>query len=234
MNNSVRLIAAAVLSLAAGQAMAEGDSIDVRVTGQFIPPACVPAVSGGAVFDFGSIKAASLAQDDYTVLGEKVLNFTVKCDSPMKVAFKTVDGRAGTAVNPVGKQIYNVVTTAGDRSFLGLGSFEGKNIGGYKMIIYTGNGFPFSLDGRSGEFAGLQSADNGQTWKQSGYWNNMYFSPVPDFLSSVGIRGTGQPQAFTTLSGNIRVKAAINKGSELNLTKVIPLDGQATIQMVYL
>lgn len=231
MNRSVKLFAAAALVLAAGQARAIDDNVDVKVTGQIVPPACVPAIGGGAVFDYGAIKAASLMSDDYTMLPQKVLSFNITCNSPMKVAFRTLDGRVGTGITPVGKKIFNNTVSETSAPLMGLGAFEGKNVGGFAMILPTGN---ITIDGNKGDFTGLKSLDNGQSWGQSGIASQLYFDTKQDFLSSVSIRNTNLPLAFTTLSADLRVVAVINKGSELNLTKVIPIDGQATIQMIYL
>lgn len=231
MNRSVKLFAAAALVLAAGQAMAVDDNLDVKVTGQIVPPACVPAISGGAVFDYGAIKASSLTSDDYTMLPQKGLSFNITCDSPMKVAFRTLDGREGTGINPIGKIIFNNPVSETSTPLMGLGAFEGKNVGGFALILTTGS---ISIDGNKGDFAGLKSLDNGQSWVQSGIYSQLYLDPKQEFLSSVSIRNTNLPLAFTTLSADLRIVTVINKGSELNLTEAIPLDGQATIQMIYL
>ncbi|MEW5558770.1 DUF1120 domain-containing protein [Enterobacter asburiae] len=221
MKYSVKLIAAMVLALAAGNAMAVNDKADVKVTGKIVPPACVPAVAGGAVFDYGVIKAATLKKDDYTKLAAKNLSFTVTCDSSMKVGFKTLDGRAGTGI-----------VNSDGAVMLGLGTFEGKTVGGYDLVMYTGGNI--SVDGDS-NIAGVKSYDDGQTWEQSGIWNKLYFDPRDNFISSVGVHdGSGVPIAFKSLAGKLSIYPVINKGSELELTRVIPLDGQVTIQLVYL
>lgn len=40
---------AVLLAVTAGHAMAADGNVDVKVTGQIVPPACVPVVSGGAI-----------------------------------------------------------------------------------------------------------------------------------------------------------------------------------------
>lgn len=105
MNRSVKLMAAIALALSACQAMVVDDNVDVKLTGQIVPPACIKAMSGGAVFDYGGVKAVSLSSDDFNVLGEKTLNFSVASESPTKLAFKVTYARKGTAVLPVGKRM---------------------------------------------------------------------------------------------------------------------------------
>lgn len=232
-----KLTAGVLLAMAAGQAMAVEDSVDVKVTGQIVPPACVPAVSGGAVFDLGTIKAATLAKDDYTLLAKKDLTLTVTCDSPMKVAFSGIDARAGTAVPPVGKGLISsgATVTEGDSSVMGLGTTtEGKNIGGYKMAFLT-NEINFTLDGVKADTTPIRSEDGGSTWNAYGCPNCAWISPQStNTFTSFAAQGTTEPLAFTTMSSKLRVQAAINKGSELDLTKVINIDGLMSIQLTYL
>ncbi|WP_312629314.1 DUF1120 domain-containing protein [Scandinavium sp.] len=224
MNRSVKLIAVAALVLAAGQAMAVDDNVDVKVTGQIVPPACVPAISGGAVFDYGSIKAASLAQDDYTVLSGKSLSFTVKCDAPMKIAFKTTDIRKDSGfLGPAGIKLLGADSK--DKQLSGLGMINGISIGGYVLGLA---GTSYLADGSS--VSAIYSTDNGSTWKVGGGWllddNKLNSVASSDDMTA--------PIPLTTLSAYISAQAILNKGSELDLTKVINLDGMSTIQVIYL
>lgn len=47
-------------------------------------------------------------------------------------------------------------------------------------------------------------------------------------LVSWSLRGSGSPVAFKALSGNLGVTAVLNKGSAL------PLNGSATLELIYL
>lgn len=224
MSTKMKFVSAVVLTLMASQAMAVEDNVDVKVTGQIVPPACVPAMNGGAVFDYGAIKAGSLNADDFTLLGKKTLSFSLTCDSPMKVAFISTDGRAGTAVlggNPLGINATNV------SRFYGLGQDGGHNIGSYTMGIRKRD---LKVDGKNG-YVGIKSANDGTTWTAAdfqGIWMDQ------KELHSIALSGTTEPVALKTLNGYIDVQAVINKGSELDLTKITNLDGQVTIQVMYL
>ncbi|WP_312629318.1 DUF1120 domain-containing protein [Scandinavium sp.] len=224
MNKLTKLAAATLLAAVAGQAMAVDDNVDVKVTGQIVPPACIPAVNGGAVFDYGAIKAGSLKSDSFNVLAKKGLSFSLTCSSPMKVAFISADGRAGTVVSGGGSMGINGSSTS---KFYGLGQVDGKNIGNYAMGIRDTD---LTIDGEKG-FEGIQSQDNGATWKTGDYrgiWMDQ------QYISSVAKSGTTEPVAFTTLTGTILTQPVINKASELDLTKVINLDGLVSIQVLYL
>ncbi|MEW5558764.1 DUF1120 domain-containing protein [Enterobacter asburiae] len=236
MNKLTKLAAATLLAAVAGQAMAVDDNVDVKVTGQIVPPACIPAMSGGAVFDYGGIKAASLNSDDFNVLGEKTLNFSVACESPTKMAFKVTDARKGTAVLPVGKRMQQR-TIATDTALSGLGTEDGKNIGAYslniaKLTIDKGDGSPVialnSLDS-------IRSEDNGQTWTKltTDTYTRVYLDD-DGRLFSLAEKGSLEPLSVKVMNGTMWAQVAINKGSELNLTKINNLDGQSNIQIIYL
>ena len=214
---------ATLLAAIAGQAMAAGDSIDVKVTGQFVPPACVPTVAGGAVFDYGSIKAATLAVDNYTVLSAKKLDFNIVCDSPMKVAFKAVDQRKSSVVKTVGVSVLGRTINNDSDILFGLGVDGTRNVGAFAMNIVS----MYTDEVRASP---LVSQDSGNSWTTD---DHMWLYSADNKLSAPSVDNT-TPVAFTTLKGQISLQAALNKGSELDLTKITNLDGLTSIQMVYL
>ncbi|HIE9359435.1 TPA: DUF1120 domain-containing protein [Klebsiella quasipneumoniae subsp. similipneumoniae] len=225
MKKVLNLTAATLLAMASCQAMAANDNVDIKVTGEIIPPACVPTLSGGATFDYGNIPAAKLAKDDFTLLAEKALTFSVVCSSPTKVAFKTTDARSGSVIVPTGKKFGSIA--AENLNLLGLGQSGTTNIGSYEMNVSNQG---LTVDGVSG-YVGIRSADNGSTWA-IGPINCLWFDP--QYTTAVALSGTTTPVAFTTLTGTLKAIAALNKGSELDLTTTTDLDGLATIQLVYL
>ena len=225
-----KTLIAAALAVSASQAMAAGDSLDVKVIGQIVPSACTVAVSGGAVFDYGTIKAETLATDDYTMLGVKTADLSVTCEAPTKVALLTTDMRADSVVAITGKKwAANGGTVDTSVSSLGLGNANGAHIGAWAMWMEPAT---VKADGNSvipiGTSTPLISADwgvptSGTSWlAQTG------------FYKSWAAPGTLTPVALTTLTGTLSVQAAINKGSELDLTQSITLDGLANIQIYYI
>lgn len=72
-----KTLLAALLAASAGSAVADSDSIDIKVIGQIVPAACKPALSGGATVDYGTIKADTLKADAFTVLESKSLDFSI-------------------------------------------------------------------------------------------------------------------------------------------------------------
>jgi len=223
-----KTLLAVMLAATASQAIAAGDSVDVRVIGQIVPAACTPALSGGATIDYGTIKAETIAKDDFTVLPVKSLNFTLTCEAPAKVALTSVDSRSGTAVKPVGKSLLDV-TIAANTTLMGLGQADGKNIGSYAMLI---DGASTKLDGTTTPDS-IVSSDVGMSWVKAAV-GDVWLGANKFYLYSWANAGELEPVAFTTLTGTLKVQAAINKGSELDLTKAVTLDGMSSVQVYYL
>jgi len=93
------------------------------------------------------------------------------------------------------------------------------------------DGASTKLDGTTNP-DGIVSPNKGKTWSKSlsiGSWLGGSSS-----LYSWANAGELQPVAFTTLTSTLKVQAAINKGSELDLTKAVTLDGLSSVQVYYL
>lgn len=214
--------------------MAAGDSIDVKVRGQFVPAACATTVSGGGTVDYGTIRAETIAKDDFTMLQVKTLDLSVTCEAPMKIALHSTDMRAGTAVAMTGKS-WNVKAMGGAYSSgtpLGLGKAGDKNIGAWAMWMEPDS---IKADGNAVDpimLSGLPTATN-NSWTKAGS-GSTWLANAGDSYKSWAATGTTTPVALKTLTGTLSVQAGINKGSELDLTKVVNLDGLATIQVFYL
>ncbi|MEW5558767.1 DUF1120 domain-containing protein [Enterobacter asburiae] len=224
MSGMMKLSIAVLLAMVAGHVMAVEDSVDVKVTGKIVPPACVPVVSGGAVFDYGTIKAASLKPDNYTVLNIKSLNFTVKCDAPMKIAFKTTDVRKDSGF-PAPSGIKFLGAPIDGEPLSGLGMVNDISVGGYALGLV---GSSYLADGST--VTAIHSNDNGVSWKKGGGW----LLDDNKLNSVASSQNLAMPIPLTTLTATISAQAILNKGSELDLTKTINLDGMSTIQVLYL
>ncbi|WP_419245743.1 DUF1120 domain-containing protein [Serratia sp. NFX21] len=210
------------------------DSVDLKVIGTITPVACTPTLSGGGTVDYGTIKADTLKADDYTVLPEKSLDFSITCDGNAKVAVNAFSGRMGSTVGdaeatngastiPAGITLLGDVTTV---QAFGLGLDGTKKIGGYSLkfdITSTkADGVAVDIITR----AGLTG-----TWFKSPTGSLV---SKPSYQPSWAATGTLTPVAFKTLANKLRVQAFINKASELDITKPIQLDGLATLELIYL
>lgn len=236
MNGLTKLTAGVLMAMAAGQAMAVDGSVDVKVKGTIVPPACVPTVSGGTVFDYGTIKAASVKADEFNILAQKKAPFSIVCDAPTKIAFKTVDQRNGSAIQPTGMIVTSRKITD-DIKLPGLGLANGRNVGAFSVTfgnikIDTGNG------STSPSVDGIYTDDNGSSWVKSQVLVSdstlIFLDNDGNRMSSLSEKGTLTPIALKTMTGNIWLQAVLNKGAELDLTKVNNLDGLTSIQIVYI
>lgn len=233
-----KTVLATLLMAAAGQAMAVGDSVNIKVRGQFVPAACSLAVDGGGTVDYGKIKAETIAKDDFTMLGVKTVGLSITCEAPTKLALHTTDMRAGSAVSMTGKA-WNVKAKGGAYSVdnnqslgLGLGQDGGKNIGAWAMWMEPD---AVKVDGSAVVPIGLVGLPTNTTdsWSKNNS-GTTWLANAADIYYSWAKTGELTPLAVKTLTGTLSVQAGINKGSELDLTKAVHLDGMATVQVFYL
>lgn len=202
---------------------AQASSVDVKVIGTIIPGACTPTLAGGGTIDYGNIGASELSQTAYTALDEKPVPFTISCTAPTKVAIRGVDNKSSSVVPGILSALSGGRT---DVYNFGLGTVSGSNVGGYSMLMKQGT---FTADGVS--VVAIGSVDSGTSWVGTtlGAVQN-----VATNLRSWSTTNNGVPIAFTTLTGTFAVQAVLNKGSDLPLTNDVPLDGSATLELIYL
>ena len=233
MMNQMKKTVCALAVLATLSLPALAESIDVRVIGTITPSACTPNLSGGGTVDYGAIKPETLSADDYTVLAEKQLDFSITCDAPTKVALKAINGRIGSLAGATegagGYGVAPVALLTDDKPVSGGLGLDGESkVGGYAVAMK-----PHTVQADGVDVDSIRSSDQGQEWKASpagilsgNAWDSLW--------NSWSATGTKTPVAFESLTGKLAVQAYINKVSELDLTKPVPLDGLTTIELVYL
>ncbi|MFL9922861.1 DUF1120 domain-containing protein [Herbaspirillum lusitanum] len=207
-----QLISAVALaaSLLASFAVQAADTAELKVKGVIRPASCAPSFTGGGVVDYGVIPASTLKAGQFTTLPTKDVTMNITCDATTKVAFKAVDNRQSSVIS--GLMQYP------EENF-GLGAVGGKNTGGYsiRMTQPTGDGANLTL---------LATNNNGQSWGSAAGVTKIHMFSFGNNAST--------PGAYKQLSAKISLTAYINKPEELDLTREIPLDGSATIEVVYL
>ena len=199
------LLASALL-LSAGHALA---GTDLSVSGRIEPGACSLTLGNGGTIDLGTISRKALNEAEETFFYPQI-SLRIQCQAPTKVAFRTLDNRAGTSSH------------AGSGWF-GLGASGGKNVGRY--IFY-----PVNLVGDGADLAhlvdwgsGWEALDDGGTWGVS-----------PSWLSSWAERGQSLPQAFQNISSTLEVSIMIAPTKDIDLSQQVPIDGSATMELIYL
>jgi len=191
------------------------DTTELKVKGVIRPVACTPSFSGGNVVDYGTIPAKSLTAGAYTKLAEKSVPFSISCDAKTKMALKVADNRASSVITDIEEARYN----------FGLGNVGTANIGGYTLKFLQSS---VTTDGQPANQ--IFSTDGNKTWTATGVNGTL----GKDRTFSWADAGATVPAPFKLVSGSITVFPTLNKPENLPLTQDIPLDGSATLEVVYL
>ena len=230
---NINKTALAILIMASGISAASAQIVQVNITATTEPTACVPTLTRGGVIDYGNIKANTLSQDAYTVLPEKNVDFSVRCDAPARVAIRAVNDRPGSmagvtenaaGIAPAPVALFNQSNWVG----AGLGMDGTSRIGGYGLRIDSSSA---TADGQG--VSGIYNTAESFTTP----WID---SPGGNLYGTVGVHslswampGSLDPVVATTFAGRISVQAYINRASQLDLSHAVHLDGQTTLELHY-
>lgn len=206
------------LLLLIGNAPAQAASIvELAIKGRITPTACTPLLSHGAVIDYGKISLQDLNVDKSTRLPVKLLQVTVTCNAPNRYALRMHDNRDGSAM--VNSEIY-----------YGLGfDRSGNRIGLYSMSFDPRQ---TQVDSTT-QVYGTESTTSGLAWRSAN------LNPIDigsnSYLGFTDIIGsTAGPSAIQELISTVKVQTVINATQNLDLSSDIPLDGLATLEVLYL
>lgn len=213
MKFTTTLLALAVASSAAIAPNAFAQSADLSITGKILPSACVVELGNGGVAELGDIRSNALETDTSTTLDPVDLAMSVSCDSAVRFALGGVDNTGDSAYSAFR---YGLGFTANEEK-IGSASIGLKGV---------------NIDGATG-FA-TTSYDSGETWSDS-------VATSPTAIPKDGMMGFASQQGVTTgpsavesLQGTLEVKAYIAPTSGMTLTGDVPINGSATINIMYL
>ena len=206
----------ALLGLLSSTAHA-ASTTELTVKGLITPMACTPLLSSGGLVDFGKISRNDLKLTNGTRLPHKYLTLTVNCNAAGRFALRMRDNRDGTA--HVNSEI-----------FYGMG----LDTGGNKIGVYS-----VSFDPKQtvvDELAvvyGTESTTGGLAWRTSN------LNPIDigsrSLLGFTNVVGSSAgPSAIQTLTSTLTLEATINARQNLDLSVETPIDGSATLEVVYL
>ncbi len=212
---ALSVLSASMLSSVAAHAAA---TAELKLIGTITPSACVPNFTGGATINYGNIPASTLNTDTQTTLPPKATVLNITCDAPVKFALKATDERASSANTGISLPIVS------DVQKFGLGHAPGNiNIGAYSVQLTN-------VTSDTGPVRVVRSQDGGATWE----WVQGFMSN-DSILTSFGDSTTNNaPVAHSSITADIAVVAAVDKASNLPLADEIPIDGLATLEVVYL
>ncbi len=206
----------AAMTLAYLGPVVAASSVDVTVKGSITPAACTPMLTNGGAVDYGkiSIKDLNPAAHLPTVLPVVSLRLNVECSAQTLMAVKVRDNRPGSSPE---SDMFN-------QNF-GLGWVNGdKKIGWYilKMSNGTADGVDRSL---------IESVD-GSTWFDAASADQVW---QPGWMRALTGGGASPlPLPAQTMAVDIHVGTTILSRMQLPSDQEIPLDGSATLDMVYL
>lgn len=206
----------AALPLCASTATLAADAASLTIGGEISPNACEVLLSPGTL-DYGTIAAGSLRNAGHTTLPQMSFDASLHCASPIRVAMAFTDDRDGTEGDD----------TMRAETWFGLGNAAGKPIGGFQIVRTTASIVADGADVQTLEFT------RGKSWLQM---NNNFpeVSARSGYLLSWSATGT-VPAAFTNVHVPLAVQAVlVDKASMPALADGVPLDGRATIALVYL
>lgn len=208
MKDSLTALAGALLIAHCATALA-ASSVDLSVTGIITPSACTPSLSNGGQVDFGKIAAKDLLVDTSTQLPPVTLTLSVNCEADTLFALNGKDNRRGTTPAFTADHYYGLGLINGDQK---LGSYE---IGVFNPVADT-LVYP------------LFSFDQGKTWimnSSGSYMGHDDWNAFGDTLT---------PKALRNVAVDLRISTRIAPAKNLTLTEEVPLDGNATLDVIYL
>lgn len=238
--NMINLVCKTVCTLtvlaASSTLVMAADSSDLTVGGMITPGgSCVPLLTWNGVVSYGDIGSNTLSQTEYNVLAQKVLDMSITCNMPTRVALNISAGRSGTLVggaevNGFGIAVLPIAGGGADNKATGIGlDGSGNKIGGMAINIKSG---VTTIDG-SKDVDILEGGSTAYTLKS----NQRTLSPIQSSVApgfSWGATGSVVPLAFKFMTTVLDIQAYLNKGSELDLTKEIKLNGLVTLELNYL
>lgn len=187
-------------------------SVDLAVQGSITPSACTPLLGQGGLIDYGKIAARDLNRETFTQLPNAGLTVGVDCEAATLFALKLTDNRAGSsATEPQG---------------FGFGVVNGnEKVGVFHTILHT----PLA---DNAPITQLQSLNNGQTW--SVVEENVTLPALRLAAFGNNASGVWRPLPIRELRVQLRISAFIAPAQGLTLDREVPLDGSATLDLIYL
>ncbi|MBD9457212.1 DUF1120 domain-containing protein [Pseudomonas sp. PDM05] len=209
---STTLLAATLLGLTPCVLAASG--VDLTLKGSITPSACVPTLTQDGTVDYGKIAAKELSMNSSTELPPANLQLSVNCEAPTLFALNGKDNRFGTAH-------YSALNWA-----YGLGLINGtEKLGSYGIDVLN----PVS----DVVLYPLFSFNNGQSWLMNPSGSYMSHSALNAFTDIPG-SGPHFPAALRNITVDLRISTDIAPARTLTLTEEVPLDGSASLDLLYL
>jgi hypothetical protein len=218
MRTQLTLVAAslaALLMASAAHAAPPPVTNDLSVTATILPSACAISIANNGVYDYGDINSSDLNSSNMNELGEIRHLARITCASPTALQWGMTDNRG--PLPPSNEPSL-------DPYLYGLGlDSSGNQIGAsmYGAAVVTADGVQALL---------IESLDSGTTWKISG----SAFARDQRVYSLASTTNRTTPLPVQQVEFELRASATIAPSSTLDLTKLINIDGSATLELTYI
>jgi hypothetical protein len=202
---------------ALGRFVGNGAQHQLSLQVGFTPASCTPRLGQGGVVDFGRIGAGQLAPQRTTVF-QRELALSIQCDGPTRFALTAHDNRAGTAL---------ALAEHSAAFVFGLGnSRAGAVLGGFRLRIQA----PVS----EGPVLPLSAAPAALSWRSVGVDDAALAHDGRLLGFAREGDGLGSPGALADLTARLQVELHLAPLQALKLNEEIPIQGSATLEIIYL
>lgn len=216
------IVAATALALSS-MAHAASNTTAMKVSGKIINGACLPSIANNSVVDYGTILLSDLSATENNMLGTKDISLSITCVAPTKVAWSATDNRNDSVAYDLGG-VFD-----GMHAF-GVGKTTGGiDIGAYKLLTTDGN----LMDGAAAELLSATNADQ-FTLLGTPVTAGTAINSISKQYYMLGKKGSNVPEAFTTATFPLQIKAEIMNTNTLAITDDTNIDGNATITLAYM
>jgi hypothetical protein len=201
---------------AVGQFEAGGGQRGLSQQVAFTPASCAPSLGQGGQVDFGRIGAQRLSTDVFSTFS-RALSFSVRCDGPTRFAVRAKDNRAGSA---------RVFDKLHPGALFGLGLTRGGQLtGAYRLSVNSPS------DSQGNALRGLHGGGN--AWQLAQPGPDLYHNGTLLGFAPVG-RGDREPMPLSGLAAQLQVELYLAPRNALDLREELPLQGSATLEIIYL
>lgn len=216
MKQLLNVMVAVIAAASVGHAMA-ASSVDLSVKGSITPAACTPTLSKGGLVDFGKLPIKDMTAAN-NKLPRVTFELSVTCTASTLFAVKSSDNRSGSSADAdIG---------GGGVSSFGLGWVNGDTkIGWYTLAMNNaqadGTATPVieSVDGRTWfDVSGTE-----QAWQPA--WMRALRGDAGGDLA---------PKPMQAMIADVLLDASIRSKRYLPADQEFPIDGSATLDVVYL
>ncbi|MEN5236234.1 MULTISPECIES: DUF1120 domain-containing protein [Pseudomonas] len=203
---------------AAGQVEAAGGKGHLDVMAAIAPVACTPQLGNGGVVDFGRIPARQLLQETGS-RWQRSVSLSVHCDAPTRFALSARDNRSASVRHFPG--------LVDPTLLFGVGRTRaGQALGAYAVSFDS-----VLADGAS--VSALQAPFGALQWLSPS--GPAYLAPDRRLLGfAPGNARQAGPTAMSQLNASLAVELFLPAAGALTLDEEAPIDGAATLEIIYL